>query len=235
MSNSNLMKEILGELAEYSIKIESFLKFEELGKLFYKFLIKEKRQNLWEFILDVNKFEKIKDSNYSKLTKKIFEKYFLEKSSSLNFDEFTKRNVKFLLGEQLEDPIWRKSFSPTSLFSEYYKMTLEELKISSLPRFSRSSEFLKIILKYKKNDEVLIYQKSIDYNYKYKDFNLDYALKKDIDFSNMLFKENFNWKLITFSKKYNAHIYLCDKNYLPKINHLKGKILRLIFILFIKF
>ena len=57
------------------------------------------------------------------------------------------------------------------------------------------------------------YENLESFDFTHKDFNLDHATDKDLQFCKMLFKEKMEWKLISTSKKHKANVYVCRKNY----------------------
>ena len=89
--------------------------------------------------------------------------------------------------------------------------------MDNYPRFCRSHEFLRLILQYKENKDVMVFKKSKQFSFNHKDFNVGYSTQKDYEFGKMLYDEEFNWKLIATSSKFKANVFVSRKNYLPDV------------------
>jgi len=175
----------------------------------------------WEFIREVTNLKNAK--NPAEEVQKII-KTFIEKNApkEINLSNQNKTELMEVLKDQLKESFfWIAKKTPEEIFADTIKIIKLELFMDNYPRFIRTKECLKVLQKFLKDAEVIVFKEAIDFPYSDKSFREHWVSDQDIQFLRLLAKDNFDWELIG-SITNNLNTFFSYRNYMPQVSYFKN-------------
>jgi hypothetical protein len=221
------------DVSDYVIQFKSIFSVPEISLAWISFLKQEFNDENWQFIQQLQELEKItkKKDHFKifKLVESIIAQFISEKSpKEIAVGKAHKENILKEF-KKVSKKSWNISVSPLELFEPLKNMIILEYKNDSFKRFTRTEECLKLVEKHQKNQQVLLPQLSMVYNYTDEDFKQKPLTTKDIEFLNHFQEDNPNWEMVYEDKKNKVYAFRSEWNYFPNVEfigktYINGKI-----------
>jgi hypothetical protein len=235
-SNENLKNLNLDKLTNNSFKkefnhknfvlhFESIFIEKEIGNEFHSFLKSEFNEEPWLFLFCLKELSHIKDKKIAiQKSKKIVEEFLMEKSIyEINISGKSKITIleQYHL-QKLNDDDWVISRPMSEQFDAIAEIVKNELFHDSWKRFLRTKLCEGLIYKFQNNSNVCSPQMTENFSYTDEYFQHPFIFDQDFQFSELLFKDNFNWELMWSNKENKMNSFFSKLNYLPQVNFSKN-------------
>jgi hypothetical protein len=190
---------------KFVVCFDSVLTNKKMGNAFYKFLLSEHNSESYDFLMDVQNLETLKeDKQQIEKAKLIFSTYInINSEKELNISgEIREKTIHSFREQHSNSNKWILEKSPKELFYECFHIISNVLRHDPFKRFIRTDECEKIMKIYQNHNSVISPVIAINFMYQMSDFKHPYIEDKDFDFFKALMEDGYNWEVKKNKFKY---------------------------------
>jgi hypothetical protein len=204
----------------YVLHFNSAFVEKDIGQEFHSFLKSEMNEEPWLFLMELKELQKSTViDEFLSFSKKIIDHHILDKSKyEINLHGNTKTCVldffDFLSLENQEFDL-KEAFD--ELFGSVEKIIRQELYHEPWKRFLRTKGCENLIKKYHIDSSVCSPQITEQFSYDDDYFRHPFIFDRDFDFAELLFRDTFQWELISVDSQSGMNTFYTPLNYLPQM------------------